>query len=245
MNKIMVEGHRGYCGRYPENTLVSFRAAVEAKVDAIEFDVWLSKDKVPVVMHDGNVARTTTGQGILREMTLAEIRQLDAGSKFNEKFAGEQVPTLREVLEVICADPRICPGVEIKEYTEETVDMTIEMLKEFGCLERCFFYCFNARIIRYLKEKYGVCTMGYPKQQMSEFAEDSYDYYDEVGISMGILSDELVEEFRKRGKPMHIYCCDNEESVRRAMAYNPKLITANEVEPLIRILDETDRRAKE
>ena len=138
MKKIMVEGHRGYCARYPENTLVSYRAAVDAHVDAIEFDVWLSSDKEPVIMHDGNVFRTTNGTGHLREMTLAEIKELDAGSKFSPAFAGERVPTLRETLEVICSDPHICPGVEIKEYTEETVDLTIAMLKEFGCLERSF-----------------------------------------------------------------------------------------------------------
>ncbi len=243
MKKIMVEGHRGYCARYPENTLVSYRAAVDAHVDAIEFDVWLSSDKVPVIMHDGNVSRTTNGTGHLREMTLAEIKELDAGSKFSPAFAGERVPTLRETLEVICSDPHICPGVEIKEYTEETVDLTIAMLKEFGCLERCFFYCFNARIIRYLKQRYGVRTMGYPERQMQEFYDGAYDDYDEVGISMSILTPELAKFFDDLGKPMHIYCCDTDEAVNTAISYSPKLITANEVAPLIRILEEKGLRA--
>ena len=58
MNRIFVEGHRGFCAKYPENTLASFRAALDLKIDAIEFDIWLSKDKVPVLMHDGNCKRT-------------------------------------------------------------------------------------------------------------------------------------------------------------------------------------------
>ena len=58
MNPIIVEGHRGYCAKYPENTMVSFEAAMELGVDAIEFDVWLTSDKVPVLIHDGNCRRT-------------------------------------------------------------------------------------------------------------------------------------------------------------------------------------------
>ena len=54
MRHIFVEGHRGACALYPENTLLAFEKAIEMGVDAVEFDIWLSKDKVPVLMHDGN-----------------------------------------------------------------------------------------------------------------------------------------------------------------------------------------------
>lgn len=243
MPVILAEGHRGYCARYPENTAPSFRAAAALGVDAIEFDVWLSSDKVPVIMHDGDVSRTTGGKGHLRDLTLGQIRQLDARYTFGEEFTGVRVPTLDETLEIICADKRIMPGVEIKEYTEETADLTVAALNNFGCTDRCFFYCFNARILKYLKKKYGVLTMGYPKRQMSEFEDDSYDYYDEAGISMGIFTPGLCEEFRQRNKPLHIYCCDNEESVSVAAAQSPKLITANDPVPLMRFLREKGMNA--
>ena len=58
MKNIIIEGHRGYCSKYPENTLISFEAAMDLGVDAFEFDVWLTSDKVPVIMHDGNAKRT-------------------------------------------------------------------------------------------------------------------------------------------------------------------------------------------
>lgn len=58
MSKVIVEGHRGACALYPENTLLSFEKAIEMGVDAFEFDIWLSKDKVPVLMHDDNPYRT-------------------------------------------------------------------------------------------------------------------------------------------------------------------------------------------
>ena len=77
MAVIITEGHRGYCAAYPENTLLSFAKAMELGVDAIEFDVWLTADKVPVLMHDCSPYRTCGVGGELRAMTLAEVKRLE------------------------------------------------------------------------------------------------------------------------------------------------------------------------
>lgn len=243
MKKIIVEGHRGYSAKYPENTLVSFEAAVELGVDVVEFDIWLSKDNVPVIMHDGNVERTTDGEGHIRDKTLKEIKQLDAGKWFNEKFSAQSVPTLEETLELLTRkNPKLMLGVEIKEYSFKTVDLTMELLNSFKCLERCFFYCFNARIIKYLKQKYSVITMGYPDFKMKEFEPDSYRFYDEIGISIDIATPEFCRQFEKMGFPLHIYCADNEDDVAKAIECGAKVITANDPVPLINILNEKGMR---
>ena len=75
MKNIIVEGHRGFCARYPENTMPSFEAALELGVDAIEFDVWLTADKVPMLMHDGNAYRTCGVDKHLRDMTCEEAKE--------------------------------------------------------------------------------------------------------------------------------------------------------------------------
>ena len=134
MKNIVIEGHRGYCARYPENTLISFEAAIDRGVDAFEFDVWLTKDKVPVIMHDGNAARTCGVAAVLRNMTLAEVKELEPcyTEKFGDKYKGMgiTVPTLEEVLALAKAKRQdIKLGVEIKEYTEENVDLTVALLK--------------------------------------------------------------------------------------------------------------------
>ncbi len=104
MRKIIIEGHRGVCALYPENTLLSFEKAIEMGVDAIEFDVWLSKDKIPVLMHDGNPYRTCGVAGYIRDMTLEEIKKLDPcyKEKFGDKFKEQvEVPTLEEMLKMV------------------------------------------------------------------------------------------------------------------------------------------------
>jgi len=99
--KTLLCGHRGACGIAPENTLVSFRKALELGADFIEFDVQLSADGVPIIFHDDTLARTTDkgGRHFPDELTLAQLKALDAGSWFNRQFAGTQIPTLDEVLD--------------------------------------------------------------------------------------------------------------------------------------------------
>lgn len=226
MKNIVVEGHRGFCALYPENTLLSFQKAIELGVDAIEFDVWLSSDKVPVLMHDGSPRRTCGVEGHLRDMTLEEIKQLDPcyAEKFGEQFKGQvQVPTLRETLELVTKlAPDLKLGVEIKEYTEENVDLTVALLKEFGVFENCWFYAFNGR------------TMGYPDFQMKEF--DGYDSYVEIGLNMNIVHSEICDFYLAKGMPVHMYCADNEEDVRYCIEKGADLITANDPRDLLRVL---------
>lgn len=238
-DRVIIEGHRGYCAKYPENTLASFQAALELKVDAFEFDVWLSKDKVPVLMHDGNAKRTCGVDKKLKDMTLEEIKTLDAGKWFAPQFEGEKVPTLQELLELVKKKrPDFLLGVEIKDYTEECVDLTVALLKEYGFFANCWFYAFNGRIIRYIKQKYNGRTMGYPDFQMGEFSPSDYDYYDEIGLYMGLVKSELLSFYQAKKLPIHMFCADKLEDVKLCINSGASLITANDPLPLISYLEE-------
>ena len=87
---ILVAGHRGICALYPENTMVSFRAALEADVDNIEMDLNVTRDGRLVVIHDTTLDRTTDKTGKVRDCTFDEIKSCDAGGKFDKKFKGEE-----------------------------------------------------------------------------------------------------------------------------------------------------------
>ena len=111
--------HRGFSGKYPENTLLAFSKAIEEGVDGIENDVHLTKDGVLVVMHDELVDRTTNGKGYIKDKTYEELSQLDASYIFKE-YGPQKVPTLREYLELV-KDTDIITNIELKtgvfEYT--------------------------------------------------------------------------------------------------------------------------------
>jgi glycerophosphoryl diester phosphodiesterase len=108
----LVVAHRGASGLAPENTLAAFRLALDLGAPAVECDVHLSADGAPLVIHDDRVDRTTTGSGSVADLTLAQLRALDAGARLDPRFAGERIPTLPEVLETAAGRARVF--VELK-----------------------------------------------------------------------------------------------------------------------------------
>lgn len=110
----VITGHRGFQARYPENTLISFQAAVAAGADMLEMDVNITRDGVPVIIHDDTVERTTDGHGRIDRLLLQEIRELDAGRWFSPRFAGQRIPTLQEVLDQFAG--KVLLNIEIKAY---------------------------------------------------------------------------------------------------------------------------------
>ncbi len=96
---MLLIAHRGASGYAPENTLAAFRKAVAMGLSFIETDLQLSRDARFVAIHDDTVNRTTNGQGAVHDLTLAELRRLDAGSWFGSSFTGERIPTLEEILD--------------------------------------------------------------------------------------------------------------------------------------------------
>ena len=123
-------GHRGAAGHAPENTLASIRKAANLGARWVEFDVMLSHDGIPILMHDNTLNRTTNGKGPISAQSLNDLRTLDAGSWFDKSFADEPIPTLAETLLLAEALGLGC-NVEIKpapETSEETAKAVIEVV---------------------------------------------------------------------------------------------------------------------
>ena len=234
---IYVEGHRGWRSDYPENTLPSFEAAMDLGVDAFEFDIRVAGDGSLVISHDDELYRCGGVHKFISEMSLAEIKEIDVGSHLHKSVGPAFVPTLEEVLQlVVSKKPNFKLGVEFKTYTEDCVDRSMALLKQYGLFENCWFYCFNARIIKYIKQKYNGRTMGYPDFQMQEFESDSYEYYDEIGISMSIMRSEVLPIYKAKNLPMHFYCANDEQTVKECIAHGAALITADDPVPLMKVL---------
>jgi glycerophosphoryl diester phosphodiesterase len=145
-------GHRGYPARYPENTLAAFEGAMQAGCDMIELDVTLTRDRKVVVIHDDTLERTTTGEGPVRDHTLAKIQALDAGSWFDARFAAERVPELAEVLRLTAG--RCMLNIEIKEsafeagYPADAIEhQVVKLVKTSGALDRAIISSFDRRIL--------------------------------------------------------------------------------------------------
>lgn len=236
---ILVAGHRGCGAFYPENTLLSVQKALDMEVDMIEFDLNLTKDKVVVLMHDNMVDRTTNGTGYIHDMTLEQIKELDAGVKFGKIFEGLKVPTLREFCELTNPYKDLLLNVEIKEKTHETVDLSMEILKEYDLTDRCVFTCFDASIVSYMYDYYGVKTQGFPREVMKNFIDGENGTYSKlfaVGIDMKSITPERVQEFENIKILPWSYCPDTEELVHESIRCGARLMTCNNPFPALKIV---------
>jgi len=140
---IKVVGHRGSVKFAPENTIPAFEAAIRYGADLVEMDIRETKDGELVIMHDGKVDRTTNGSGKVADLTLAEIKNLDAGSWFGSEFTGVKVPTFKEVLKIIRG--RALPDIDFKAGSP---DKLIKILKEEDLLGKVTLYCGNWDLLR-------------------------------------------------------------------------------------------------
>lgn len=141
LNQVTLIAHRGFSTDAPENTLAAFDLALTNNFPDIEFDVQLSSDGVPVVIHDATLDRTTNGHGALNELTLSQIKVLDAGSWFSPSFTGSRVPCLREVLLRYsgCANLHI----ELKSNEPELPVKVAQLLIETGWVEEALAQSHN------------------------------------------------------------------------------------------------------
>lgn len=147
--RTRVFGHRGAMGYAPMNTLPAFELAAQQGADGVELDVRLTSDGALVILHDATVDGTSNGRGAVAEMTLAQVRELDAGAWFDPKFAGTRIPTLSEVFEAI--GQRLYINVEIKSEgdTEGTgIEQKVaDEIARFGLKERVIVSSFDPMVL--------------------------------------------------------------------------------------------------
>ena len=164
----LVIAHRGASGEAPENTLAAFSLAMEQGAQVIELDVHMTKDGYPVVIHDATLDRTTSGAGLVREKSLAELQILDAGSWFGVQFSGERISTLEEV--VTWARGRVGLAIEIKNapVRYRSIEASITgVLERHNALQDHEVFSFDHLCVRRIKAMEpslltGVCYVAEP-----------------------------------------------------------------------------------
>jgi glycerophosphoryl diester phosphodiesterase len=216
----IVFGHRGACAHAPENTIASFKLAVEQGADFVELDAKLSLDGQVMVIHDQTVDRTTNGVGTVNQLTLAQLKELDAGSKFNIQFAGEKIPTLDEVFKAVGKE--IFVNVELTNYSSKRDDLipkVAEVVKANQMEDRVLFSSFlpgNLKRIHSLIPQAPVailCLEGFA----GIFSHSIFC----LGISPKVVhpyltdaTKEMVKREHKRGRRVHVWTVNEEKDLR-------------------------------
>lgn len=149
----LIIAHRGAMGYAPENTLAAFSLALEKGSDAIELDLRMTRDGVPVVLHDASINRTTNSKGDIFELSYAEIRNLDAGSWFDPKYKDERIPTLQEVIDLL--NDTVLIIIELKEGNDiypGIEEKVIDIIRQNGISKQVFLKSFDPNTLKRLRE---------------------------------------------------------------------------------------------
>lgn len=173
--------HRGFSGKYPENTMLAFQKAFEIGVDGIEIDIQLTKDQELIVIHDTTVNRTTDGKGYVKDKTLNELQQLNAAHKFPEISNKEIIPTLKEYFEWVKEKP-LLTNIELKTNVFEypgIEEKVIKLIQEYQLQHTIIFSSFNHYTIKKLKELDSTIKCGLLS---SDWLVDFGEYAKKVGV---------------------------------------------------------------
>jgi len=239
---ILVIAHRGFSGTAPENTLIAFQKGIEVGSDMIELDVHLSRDGEIVVIHDETLDRTTNGKGLVVDHTLKELKRLDAGSSFGPQFAGEKIPTLKEVLEL--AKGRGLVNIEIKNPTHgkySIAELTEKVLREVnqtGMMGRVIFSCFNPAALDWIERREPRAWVAFLFHRPWNFFPDipGSQEYSVLNLRNIHLTRGKVAEIKKAGKKINVYTVNTEEEMEQFIRWGVDGIITNHPDKLIKIL---------
>lgn len=212
-------GHRGAKESAPENTLASIREAARQGAAWIELDAMLSRDGVPVIIHDDTLERTTSGSGPVPDLDLAELRRLDAGSWFDARFAGEPVPTLEDALE-LARSLGLGLNLEIKPYPgqqEATARASLALLERLWPADRPLLVSsFEVPCLEVARDRAPGIPRGY---LIWEEPADWLAIADRVGaatlnVNHEFQTPETVAAYKATGRPVLTYTVNEAERAR-------------------------------
>jgi len=246
--RTRVIAHRGFSAAAPENTIAAVRAAIAVQADMVEIDVTLTADDSIVVIHDETLDRTTDGSGEVSRFTLADLKQLDAGSWFDPSFAGERIPTLGEVLNVV--DGRILLNVEIKSeaVARGGVSKVAAAIQGHGMIDGVVVSSFSPAA---LQEMHSVAPeIRTAVLYNTEFhkGQDAVEIVTGLGASVfnikrQRLTRKMLRRCREYGIPVGIYTVNKPRRMRRLVKKGINAIFTDHPDLLLEVVNPTHANA--
>jgi glycerophosphoryl diester phosphodiesterase len=231
-NRLLTIAHRGASHFAPENTLPAFQAALELDVDLVEFDYHDSSDEVPVVFHDDQLDRTTDACRLWRQTkiplaakSLADLRELDAGGWFSQRFAGARIPTLAEALDLIT--PK---SIALVERKTGSAQRCIQRLCESSAIDRVVIQAFDANFLadcRRLAPELVLAALGEHELTATHLDEACRLRISAVAWNHEHVTPDLVAMIHDRGLKSWAWTVDDPQRMRQLTAWGLDGIITN------------------
>lgn len=236
-NKLKITAHRGASGHAPENTIASVKEAIYMKAEFAEIDVQETSDGEIVLLHDGNLKRTAGSDKNIWEASYSDVKKLDAGSWYSEKYKGEPVPLFSKLLDEVRG--KIGLNIELKTngHEQKLAERAVKILKEKKCDKTCYFTSFSYDQIKKVKEidpeiKTGLIFSSYPAE---------YDVfkgnYEILSVGYNLVDADFVKKAKENNKEVHVWTVDDEKEMQRLINLGVTSIITNYPDKLKMVLD--------
>ena len=240
---VFVIAHRGASEKFPENTLSAFRAAIDMGADSVELDVILSQDGTVVVIHDDSVDRTTDGSGNVADLTLAELKALDAGSWFGPEHAGERIPTLQEVMDL--TKDRIRLDIELKGVSKTPTPLegaVVKLIERNQIEDQVVVSSFNPLALFYLRRANSrIATALIYQEELGVHLRDRWFapllHPDGLRPGRRMATEEHVKQLKDRGHEVVTWTVNDPDEMRKLIALGVDGIITNRPDVLRSIVD--------
>ncbi|MFA9398269.1 MAG: glycerophosphodiester phosphodiesterase [Clostridiaceae bacterium] len=232
--------HRGASGEYPENTMISFKKAIDMGCDGIETDVQITKDGELILCHDELIDRTTDGKGLINSYNYKELMKFDASYKFKKKHKKNKIPKLVELLELV-KDSNIMLNLELKNSVidyEKIEERVIDLVCQYGIEDRIIISSFNHYSIKKCKEINTSIKCGILYEstiyQVGEYAKS-------LGVeachpNFYTLKDYIVKDIKQKGLDINTYTVNEEKYMKMLIGMGVDGIITNYPDKLREII---------
>ncbi len=239
---VCITAHRGSSTDAPENTLAAINSAIENGADFSEIDVQQTKDGKIVLLHDKSFKRTTGVDKNVCELNLNDIKKLDAGSWFDEKYKGEKVPTLEEVIDY--TKDKISLNIEIKTNTMDTtlIEDVVRLIKEKDLISKCVVTSLDYKAIEEVERLEPRIKTGYIMFiALGDLEKLNVDFY---SVEERNVNEELVINAHRIGREVHVWTINTTESMESVLEYGVDNIITDNVKPLKELINEKKEAVK-
>ena len=226
-----IYAHRGFSGKYPENTILAFKKCLDMDIYGIELDVQLTKDEEIVIIHDETIDRTTNGKGLVSDYTYEELCKFDASFIYHGQMGFNKIPTLREYLELV-KDKNIVTNIELKTGILEYIgieEKVWELIQEYKIEKKVIISSFNHYSILRMKElapdlKYGLLSETWLINAGKYTHDLGIQCYHPVHYN---LVPEVIDEIKKYGIEINTYTVNKESDIRYLIEKGIDIIIGN------------------
>lgn len=233
--------HRGFSSVLPENSLPAFGAAVAMGADEIEFDLWPTLDGEIVSIHDATLERVSNGAGKVWEKTFEELRALDFGIRYGEKFAGMKIPTFKDILKKFSCHTVM--NIHVKtlsdEYSDEAMKKIVSLIRKYDCEKYVYFMISHDGVIKKFKEyapDIPVCV-GHLPERPWEIVDRAIELgAEKVQLFSPYFNREMIDKAKANGIICNVFFADDADEAKKYLDMGIDTILTNEYNLISQIL---------